>query len=95
MAVLVQLPVMPATRAQFDELDDRVGQLMQAGGGPPDGLMSHAVYPERDGFVISQVWRTSTEGESYTESALRPLITELGLTAGTTVVLPIWSYARP
>ena len=50
MAFLLQLTVTPATRDQFNELDAKVGHSMMQAGGPPAGLMSHAVYPEGDGF---------------------------------------------
>ena len=64
MAVLVQLSVSPATQEEFNELDARVGQSMMAAGGPPAGLMSHVVYPEGDGFVVAEVWRTEAEGQA-------------------------------
>ncbi len=54
MAVLLRLLVTSATRDQFNELDARVGQAMSDGGGPPPGLMSHVVYPEGDGFVVTE-----------------------------------------
>ncbi len=57
MALLLQLTVTPATQDQFNELDAKVGQSMMQAGGPPAGLMSHAVYPEGEGFVIAEVWR--------------------------------------
>jgi hypothetical protein len=95
MAVLLQLRVTPATRDQFNELDDKVGPSMMQAGGPPAGLMSHAVYPERDGFVIAEVWRAESEGQSYIEDVLRPLLSESGLTGQDTVVHPVWSFARP
>jgi hypothetical protein len=95
MAVLLQLTVAPATQEQFNELDARVGQSMMQAGGPPDGLMSHVVYPEGDGFVIAEVWRGEAYGRPYLEDVLRPLLTELELTAHETTVRPVWSYARP
>ena len=95
MAVLLQLTVAPATHEQFNELDAMVGQSMMQAGGPPDGLMSHAVYPEGDGFIIAEVWRGETEGRPYIDDVLRPLLTGLGLDAHETAVRPIWSFARP
>lgn len=95
MAVLLQLAVAPATQDQFNVLDDKVGQAMMDAGGPPAGLMSHAVYPEGDGFVIAGVWRAETEGQKYINDELRPLIAESGLEGQETVVRPIWSFARP
>jgi len=61
MAVLVQLTVTPATQQQFNELDAAVGQSMTDAGGPPDGLMSHVVYPDGVGFVVAEVWRTESK----------------------------------
>ena len=95
MAVLLQLTVAPATHEQFNELDAVVGQSMMQAGGPPDGLMSHAVYPEGDGFIIAEVWRGETDGRPYVDDVLRPMLTGLGLNANETTVRPIWSFARP
>ena len=95
MAVLLQLSVPSATRDQFDELDAKVGQAMSDAGGPPPGLMSHVVYPERDGFVVAEVWRTELEGQPYLDDVLRLLLAELRLTASEVTVRPVWSFARP
>ena len=81
MAVLVQLTVTPATQQQFNELDAAVGQSMTDAGGPPDGLMSHVVYPQGDGFVVAEVWRTESDGQHYVDNVLRQLVSELSLTA--------------
>ena len=95
MAVLVQLTVTPATQQQFNELDAAVGQSMTDAGGPPDGLMSHVVYPQGDGFVVAEVWRTESDGQHYVDNVLRQLVSELSLTAKDTNVRPVWSFARP
>ena len=62
--------------------------MMQAGG-PPAGLMSHVAFPQREGFVVADVWRTQAEGQPYVDEILRPLLTELGLTAAESTVLPV------
>lgn len=95
MAVLLQLLVSVASREQFEELDARVGEAMDAAGGPPGGLMAHVVTPDGDGFVVVEVWRTEAEGLSYLDDVLRGLLAEMGLTAGEVMVRPVWSFARP
>ena len=95
MASLLQLTVAPATQDQFNELDAKVGQSMMEAGGPPAGLMSHTVYPEGDGFVIAEVWRAESDGQSYIDDVLRPLLAESGVTGQDIVVRPVWSFARP
>ena len=95
MAVLVQLTVTPATQEQFHELDAAVEQSMQEAGGPPDGLMSHVAYPEGDGFVVADVWRSESDGRQYVDDVLRPLVGGVGLTASDTQVRAVWSFARP
>ncbi|WP_377644668.1 hypothetical protein [Oryzobacter terrae] len=95
MAVVIRLTVAPATREQFDALDDRVGKAMDAAGGPPARLMSHVVHPEGDGFVVSDVWRSEAEGVAYVDHTLRALITDVGLPDGQMQVAPVWSFARP
>ena len=95
MAVLLLLHVSPATQEAFNVLDARVGQSMASAGGPPAGLMSHVVYPEGDGLVVADVWRTEDEGRAYLDEVLAPLVTEVGLTAHQTSVRAVWSFARP
>lgn len=95
MAVLLQLTVAPATQDQFNDLDAKVGKAMMQAGGPPAGLMSHAVYPEGDGCIIAEVWRTESEGQPYVDDVLGPLLAEVGLIGRSTVVRPVWSFARP
>jgi hypothetical protein len=95
MATVLQLTVSPATQEQFNELDARVGESMMAAGGPPNGLMSHVVFPEGDGFMVAEVWRTEAEGLAYVDGVLRPLVTEGGLSTGQTTSRPVWSFARP
>ena len=77
----------------------RQGQLHQAdvaeAGGPPVGLMSHVVYPEGDGFVVAEVWRSESAGQHYVDEVLRPLVGGVSLTAADTRVRPVWSFARP
>jgi hypothetical protein len=95
MAVLLQLTVTDATQDEFNELDALVGQAMITAGGPPPGLMSHVVYPEGDGFVIAEVWRTESEGHRYLADVLRPRLADLGLTSDDASARPVWSFARP
>ena len=95
MAVVLRLTVSPATQEQFNELDALVGKSMMEAGGPPEGLMSHVVYPEDNGFVIAEVWRTEPAGRTYVEDVLRPLVTGLDLTAGELEIRSVWSFAMP
>lgn len=95
MAVLFRLSVPFATRDQYYLLDERVEQQMKRSGGPPPGLMAHVVYPEGDGFVVADVWRTEGDGRSFGDGVVRPLLIELGLTAPEVTVNPVWSFGRP
>jgi hypothetical protein len=95
MAVLLQLAVNPASPEQFQDLDALVGRAMMEAGGPPAGLMSHVVFPDKDGFVVADVWRTEAEGMHYLTDQLRPLLDQLGLDVIETSVRPVWSFARP
>ena len=95
MAVVLTLSVFPSTQEQFNLLDDLVGRAMMSAGGPPAGLLSHVVYPDQDGFVVADVWRTEPEGRDFVDTVLRPLVTEAGLIPGDTDCRPVWSFARP
>ena len=94
MAVLLQFTVAPATQDQFNALDAKLEESMMQGG-PPTGLMSHVVYPGNGGFVVSDVWRTESDAQPFLQDLLPPLLEQMGLTAGVTSVLPVWSFARP
>lgn len=94
MAIVLRLRVSPASQEQFNVLDDRVGQAMMAAGGPPAGLMSHVVYPEGEGFVVAQVWRSESEARAQTDE-LRTLIADVDLAPGEIDIVPAWSFARP
>ncbi len=94
MAVLLQFTVTPATQDQFNELDAKLEEvLMQSG--PPVGLMSHVVYPDHDGFVVSDVWSTEADAQPFVRDLVPSLLAQVGLTAGETAVLPVWSFACP
>ena len=95
MAVLLRIHFGHATQAEFNELDDRVGEAMDRAGGPPAGLLAHVVYPDADGFVLADVWRSEAEGRDFLDQALRPVAGELGLSPGEAEALPVWSFARP
>jgi hypothetical protein len=95
MAVLLQFTVKPATQDQFHELDVRLEERMMQRGGPPPGLMSHVAYPDDGGFVVADVWRMDTDGQSFVTDVLHPLLDQLGLTAGDITMRPVWSFARP
>lgn len=95
MAVLLQFTVTPATQDQFNELDASLEESMAQRGGPPQGLMSHVVYPGEDGFVVAEVWRMESDGRPFVQDVVHPLLARLGLTAGETIVRPVWSFARP
>jgi hypothetical protein len=95
MAVLLEFTVVTATRDQFNELDDRVGEAMMNAGGPPPGLMAHVVYPEGAGFVVAEVWSTELEGRAYVSDVLTQIATTLGLQPSGVRVDPVWSFARP
>jgi hypothetical protein len=67
--------------------------MMQAGS-PPVGLMAHVVYPEGEGFVVADVWRTEAEAQTFVDDVLLPLLSDLDLTASESTTVPAWSFAR-
>jgi hypothetical protein len=95
MAVVAELLVVGASRPDADRLDERMGQTMQGTGGPPDGLMVHIGRPTKDGLLITDVWRTEGEWQTFLDGTLLPLIDECGLTAETPIISPVWQFGRP
>ena len=95
MAVIVRIAVNAALRDAHDRLGAAVEARIDEQGGPPDGLMVHLGWPEGDGFVIAEAWRTEELFHAYLEQVIEPALTELGLTAGEPEISPAWSIARP
>ena len=95
MAVVAELLILRATRSDADLLDERMGQTMQQAGGPPDGLMVHVGRPTKDGLLITDVWRTEGEWQTFFDGTLLPLIDECGLSADKPTISPVWQFGRP
>jgi hypothetical protein len=95
MAVVVQLPVTPASRDDVNALDDAMETVMAAQGGPPPGLMLHVAWPVDEGFMLCQIWRTEAEARASFEESVIPELARLGLPHGELITRPVWSLARP
>ncbi len=63
-------------------------------GGLPAGLMVHNVRPDRDGFVITEVWRTESEMRHFHEAAVMPALAEVGLDGAEVAGGPL-GFAKP
>jgi hypothetical protein len=88
MAIVVQLPVTPASRADADDFDAAMEAVMSGQGGPPEGLTD-------GGFMIWQVWRAEVEMRAYYEQTILPQLAVAGLAHGEVTTSPVWSLARP
>ncbi len=95
MAIVVELHVAGTGRDEADLLDQRVGETMEAMGGPPAGLMVHVGRPSADGLLITDVWRSEPEMRSFLDDVLLPRIAELGLKAGEPTISALWQFGRP
>jgi hypothetical protein len=93
--ILAELPVLNGTREDFDLFDISVSSAIEELSGPPEGLMSHVVRPDGDGFLICDVWRTSEDLRRFNDGILRPLLEAAGLESGAERVSAVWSFARP
>ena len=94
MAVVIELRV-AGSRDQHDAADAKVEEALGELGGPPDGLMFHLSWPDDEGFVMIDVWRSEQEARQFFDSVVRPAMTALGLDAGVPTVRPVWGTARP
>ncbi len=95
MAVIVRIVIDSASQDDHDRLGGAVEARLHDQGGPPDGLMVHVGWPEGDGFVIAEAWRTEELFRRYQEHLLEPALAEAGLVARDPDVSPAWSIARP
>lgn len=95
MAVVGQFHVAPATQSDYDALDAVVSAAIDRAGGPPPALMAHMARPDREGFVIIEVWRSEADMRAYHESVVGPALDQLNLVSGERTVSPIWGFAAP
>lgn len=95
MAVIVRIVIDSASQDDHNRLGGAVEARLHDQDGPPDGLMVHVGWPDGDGFVIVEAWRTEELFRRYQEHLLEPSLAEAGLVAGEPEVSPAWSIARP
>lgn len=94
MAVMVKFRV-AGTREEHDAVDIKVTEGIDAMGGPPAGLMFHLSWPEDDGFVMIDVWRTEEEARQFLDRVVVPAMTAVGLRITDPIVRSVWGMARP
>ena len=95
MALVVEVRFARGTRDQHDAADIKVTEAMETLGGPPAGLMFHLTWPDTDGFVILDVWRTEAEAREFLEAVLYPAIADIALTPDEPIFRPVWGMANP
>lgn len=95
MAIVARIRVESAGQDDHDRLQSAVESRLREAGGPPDGLMTHIVHPDENGFVIVEAWRTEELFRSYLDQLLLPALAEAGLESHDLAISPAWSIARP
>ncbi len=95
MAVVVEIRVLQASKADHEALDAGVEAAMGQQGGPPAGLMAHFARPEGDGFVICDVWRSEADMRPFVDGVILPALAAAGLASEEPIVSPAWGFARP
>lgn len=95
MAVMIELRVTSGTRDDHDAGDLKVTEAMEKLGGPPDGLMFHFAFPDREGFVMIDVWRDEVQARHFFDTVVHPALSELGLQTDDLKVRPVWGMASP
>lgn len=95
MAVVVEILVPHASRAQHDQLDASMEAAMGQQGGPPTGLMVHFARPAVEGFLLCEVWRTEADMRPFFDDVVLPTMVDVGLRPEEPSVTPVWGFARP
>jgi hypothetical protein len=79
------------TVAQYTEILQR---LKKAGAGHPKGRRYHACFGESDKLQVFDVWDSQDTFDTFGQT-LMPLLTEMGLTVASPVVMPVHSVIVP
>ena len=95
MAIVVEVLVPLASRAESDRFDAGIDQAITERGGPPEGFMVHIGRPEGDGFLMIDVWRNEAEWRAFFDEVIMPNLAAAGLSAEDPRVSPAWTFARP
>ncbi len=95
MAIVGEILVPRASKAEADLFDDSDKAAMMKMGGPPAGLMVHFERPAGDGFLICDVWRTEADMRAFYDDVVLPKLADAGLEAEEPKTSPVWVFARP
>jgi hypothetical protein len=77
MPILIRYPAVGVTRAQYDQ----VGEKLQAKGQwPPDGLIAHVGFGPDGDMRVSEIWESREKLEAFQEH-LMPILQEAGVAA--------------
>ncbi len=95
MAIVVEMLVPRASKAEADLFDESVEAALMKMGGPPAGLMVHFERPAGDGFLICDVWRTEDDMRAFYDDVVLPKLAEAGLEVEEPKTSPVWGFARP
>jgi predicted ester cyclase len=76
MAVVFTLHLPGTTTEQFDAVN---ASLMEALGGPPEGLLMHLESPTADGVTVIDVWRSQEDFERFAPDVLMPTLAAQGI----------------
>jgi hypothetical protein len=95
MAIVVEMLVPQASKAEADEFEAVMERAMMERGGLPAGLMMHLARPDGDGVLLVNVWRNEAEMRALYDEVILPRLADAGLEAGAPTVSPVWTFARP
>lgn len=76
MPVVFTLHLPGTTPEQFDAVN---AGLMEALGGPPEGLLMHLETPTADGVTVIDVWRSAEDFERFAPDVLMPQLAAQGI----------------
>lgn len=94
MAIAIRIHAAPATREQFNALDDALGNWSAAHGGPPDGYMSYAAYADGEGFSLFLIWNNEAVWQRCWDDIMHPLFAEVGIPIRAMETSPLWGLLR-
>ena len=75
MAVLVRYAPPGMTRAQYDQVSEKVEATLDW---PPEGLIAHVSFGSDGDMRVSEVWESHEKLEAF-QQGLMPLLTEAGV----------------
>jgi hypothetical protein len=71
---------------EYWAVNERLGIKPDGGGDWPDGMLSHTGGPTKSGWLVTEVWKSKGDHETFMTSRLGPALGAVGVPAPSQII---------